>query len=45
MPVVTGQCFIKKFLYLKTYFVKMDTHIEFFRIMSINFSTLNLIQK
>ena len=29
----------------KTYFIKIDSHIEFFIIVSKNFSTINLIQK
>ena len=37
MSVVTDHCFIMKFIFGKTYFIKMDTPIEFFIIVSINF--------
>ena len=37
--------FINKFLFCKTHFIEMDTYIEFFIIVSIHFSTTNLIQK
>ena len=43
MSVLTGHCFITKFLFLLKYLIKMDTHIEFFIIVSKHFSTINLI--
>ena len=45
MFLVTGQCFIKKFLFLKTYFIEIDKNVEFLIIVSINLSTTNIIQK
>ena len=45
MSVVTGHCFIKKFLCRETCSIEMDTHVEFYINVSINFSTINLIQK
>ena len=36
MSVVAGHCFIKKLLFWKTYFIKIDTYIEFMIIVSIH---------
>ena len=35
----------KKFLFRKTYFNKIDTNVDFYMILSKNFSTIILVQK
>ena len=45
MYAVTGHSFTKKCIFRKTYLIKVDAHINFLIIVSMNFSIMNLIQK